>query len=522
MESEIIQLPVIEHKTETKKAKIVLVGLYNPQAIGVRIMHRMLENAGHNVTTIMLKHIVDSGGTISEKEYELFLDKIKEIKPDLVCMYLVSQVHETGMTLSMKIKEISNSKILFWGPQPNSKPEECLKRGDIAVLGESEPVIVEVANKVINGEIENIDNVVVKVDGKIRRNKLRPLMHDLNEIPFPDFSDDNKFYIEKDEILSISPFSEHKMVYCIMTSRGCVMNCTFCNSPVYKNMYKGDKTFRRRSPQNVIDELIIAKKEYPTMNKIYFLDDIFIMNYQWVKEFAPLYKKHIDLPFFCYVHPLMVTDMVIKLIAEMGVFEVNMGIQSGSERIRNGIIKRPEKDIEIINSIKIMQKYDIRIVCDFILNNPYEKPEDKRRTVEFISEIPQPIILLTYDMLWFPGTELTKMALSDGFISEDELEGKKKIDPQWHNKFKESYNKEDIYWYALYELAGTGYSKKTMQRLMDNKILKNHPKVMVHYLKTRARLLLVIDSIPKAARYIKKGQWKDLIQKVKLRSKTDW
>ena len=63
--------------------------------------------------------------------------------------------------------------------------------------------------------------------------------------------------------------------YLIMTSRGCPFNCSYCCNSAYNALYCHEKNHvRRRSPQNVIEELKLAKEKWK-LRLVSFADDVF-------------------------------------------------------------------------------------------------------------------------------------------------------------------------------------------------------------------------------------------------------
>jgi radical SAM superfamily enzyme YgiQ (UPF0313 family) len=206
--------------------------------------------------------------------------------------------------------------------------------------------------------------------------------------------------------------------------------------------------------------------------------------------------------------------MVLK---DMGLYEVNMGIQSGSERIRKEIYNRHESNEQIINSIKIFNRYKIRVTCDLILGNPYETEIDKKENLKLLMKVPKPIILLTYTLLFFPN-KFTERALADGLIGEKNLEenNDRRID-KWHKKFDSGLSNTDLFWNTLYYLTSKGYSAKFINKIYNSKSLRTNPKVLVLLVKWIEKKNVFLSSIPKIIDYIKRKQFKLLLTKLKTR-----
>src|SRR5207245_2462239 len=112
---------------------------------------------------------------------------------------------------------------------------------------------------------------------------------------------------------------------------------------------KAQKWTRRHSPARVVAEIAWAKERYG-IRHIRFNDEDFSYDKKWIREFAPLYKEKVGLPYFAWVYPNTIDDEIAGLLADSGCDAVEMGIQSGSERIRKDILNRKTTDSQILTS----------------------------------------------------------------------------------------------------------------------------------------------------------------------------
>jgi radical SAM superfamily enzyme YgiQ (UPF0313 family) len=246
-------------------------------------------------------------------------------------------------------------------------------------------------------------------------------------------------------------------------------------------MYNGKGYVRQRSVEHVINELIHVKNQLKGLKMITFFDEIFGINKKWMQEFCRQYKQKIGLPFSCYLHPLAVNDEVVSLLREAGVSLIGMGIQSGSERIRRQIFKRPESDEQIIKATRILRKYRIPLVLDLILDNPFETYHDKENALNLLLRIPRPFKLSLYSLIYFPGTELTNMALKQGIITTDDIEHRRqRILSQFRVTMEYKRDKSDTAWIALLILSGTPLIFKWLTYfLARRKLLRIYPQPLV-------------------------------------------
>ena len=107
----------------------------------------------------------------------------------------------------------------------------------------------------------------------------------------------------------------------------------------------------------------------------------------------------------------------IALLLDAGMNRIRMGIQSGSENILE-FYKRPTKLKKIKEATQIFnkfKKYMIPPAYDIILENPIEKIEDTRATVDMLFEMPRPFTLNIFALRSIPNTQLAKDMKDRGY-----------------------------------------------------------------------------------------------------------
>ena len=108
--------------------------------------------------------------------------------PDLIAFSVVSDNFPWAVRLSEKIKKVFDVPIVFGGVHPTSVPEYVLKysKADYVIMGEGEDAIVDLADNLAHSSIcRTIPNVWAKDGDEIVKNDVRPLIEDLDSLPFP-------------------------------------------------------------------------------------------------------------------------------------------------------------------------------------------------------------------------------------------------------------------------------------------------------------------------------------------------
>lgn len=387
--------------------------------LGVEYLSAVLKEAGHDVmlamdTTGILDDYIKGKPVLKklaglERREERLIERIKNFKPDLLCFSVLSENYARSIQIAEKLKERLDAgvKNIFGGIHATSAPDVVIKDSpvDFVMVGESEMSLLEFI-EAIEGKrsFENVHNLVYKNNGNIQKNRLAPYMRDIDVLPFPDKT---LFY---DKIPAL------KNDYYIMAGRGCPYSCTYCCNNFYHSLYDFEKNhIRRRSIENVIQELIIAKERYHS-NMISFVDDVIALNKKdYLYPFLEEYEKKVNLPYYLQIHPEHINSELAYRLARSNCWNVTIGVQSGSPRIRNSFYKRKTSNEMIIENCKMLKNERIFLTIDIILGCPTEEKEDLELTLELMEQILPPRIA-SFFMAYYPGTELTKNAIKSNYI----------------------------------------------------------------------------------------------------------
>jgi radical SAM superfamily enzyme YgiQ (UPF0313 family) len=441
----------------------------------------VLIDGGIDVKSYYIKsnpRAVDAMGDLNENDIEVFLGNIKNLNPDLVGFSLKSPIFHMGKYITKKIKTLlPNVKIIWGGVHPSLLPEESIKYSDFVCVGEGEEAILELVEKLSNGEKGNdVQNIWAKEKDFIYKSSQRPIVKDLDTLPLPKFNDKKQFYISDGKTTNAYSLPE----WTVMSSRGCPYKCWYCSNEIIDEVYKRG-ALRRRTVDNVIDELLLVKSKLTSIKIIYFGDDVFTISKKWIEEFAPKYKKQIGIPFAVQTYPSFVNNEVINLLKEAGLCAAMIGIQSGSERVRKEIYFRKTSDKQILNAVEILKNHNIPYSrYDFIHNNPYETREDKVSTLNLLLKFPRPFGLNIFQLLWYPKTKLTEKALKEGVISQQTVEGNCHRTLAFQRSSGSVNYQEDIYFANLYYLAGSNYFPKILVRFFSNYHLFERYQIIIN------------------------------------------
>jgi len=363
--------------------------------------------------TVRYEELVISGDFTEEHRGRLNR-AIKEFKPDIIGLSSYEMSFEWIKLITDHLKKNSpNVPIIVGGYHATLSPEEVLTHPpiDIICIGEGEYPLYELLESIKRGEVvKNIPNLWFKDGPKVIRNPLRPLMANLDELPFVDrelFTSENR----KNGILEI------------MASRGCPFDCTNCANHALKKIYAGKGPYLRyRSPDNVLKEIehCLSKEHFKL---IQFDDDMFTSNQNWLRDFCAKYKTRINLPFICNIRPEAGVSETLGILKEAGCVQVSIGVEAGDEKIRRSVLHRDMPDKLIIQAFRNARKAGIKTKSFNMVGLPHETTLDLWKTIWLNLKL-APDSVQTSVYYPFKGTVLGDECYGNGWV---DLERKKKL-----------------------------------------------------------------------------------------------
>lgn len=292
-------------------------------------------------------------------------------------------------------KKNPHSTIILGGPHTSLMGKEILEKTleiDYCCRGEGEksfPKLVKFIQAGHKKEIEKIDNLCFRKNGSVKCNDLT-LIQNVDHLPFP--------YYEKFELCKYKMFPS---TVCVLTSRGCPFGCIFCSVGLIMG-----KSFRARSPKNVLDEMETLIKKYGSTDFM-ISDDNFTLDIKRAKEICKgIIKRGFNIRWYLSngVRADRLDDELVNLMRKSGCREIALGI----ENINNKILKRLKKGEtieDIKKAISLIQKYKIPIKGFFLIGAPGETENNARDNLEFA--IDENLGVARFGMLVpYPGTEL--------------------------------------------------------------------------------------------------------------------
>lgn len=369
---------------------------------GLGYLSAVLKASGHDTAL----HYADR-----EPEQSEFVATVAAAAPRIVGFSSTTHQHPYVERWAAWIKQAMPELLLVsGGTHPTLAPEQVAQSPhlDVICVGEGEDALRELADRVAAGEsFDTVQNLWVRRGGEWVRNELRPLVHDLDRLPFPD-----REVFDSGALLQSSGGWVD-----LMAGRGCPYQCSYCSNPALQKRYRGLGNYVRfRSVANVLAEIAALAQRYP-VKTLNFQDDTFTLDRHWTREFCQEYRAQFRFPFWINTRVEHLTDEVVAALAGARCRGVRIGIESGDEQVRRDILKRRMSNAEIEEAFKRLRRHGLLIYTCNMLGVPGETPDKVQRTIELNRRL-EPDDLQFSVFYPYPMTELYDLSAERGYLHE--------------------------------------------------------------------------------------------------------
>jgi radical SAM superfamily enzyme YgiQ (UPF0313 family) len=334
-----------------------------------------------------------------------FIGILEDFKPDVVGVRSIVFFLDELRRIAGLVRSHSDAAIVVGGPVAGA-----LRRGlfslipeiDIAVKGEGEEVFARLLSGLPPAQAPG---VIFRDDGEVIENPDAPEIADIDGIPFPAYDlVDLDLYARQ-----LSYAYNHRRQGVLLTSRGCVYDCTFC--------FNHWRTVRVRSAESVFEEIRFLFTDHG-IEDIYIVDDIFNVN---LKRALAIFDKivsaglKIRLYFANGLRADTVTEEFVDRAIEAGAIWFTYAVESASEEIQV-LVKKAVNLEKARKIIGYTQRKGVAVNVSTMFGFPTETPELARQTLDWLGELPKPSLLPYHFCLrLFPGCEINQQALDAGW-----------------------------------------------------------------------------------------------------------
>jgi len=409
------------------KCTFVAMGVEN---ISLQVLSAMLKKHGHETSLAYDQALFDDKNYLCMPwiaglfdHSDVVIKQVINSKPDLVGFSVITPNYLWAVKMAERIKQHLNVPVIFGGMHASTLPNKVIMNDcvDMVCIGEGDYALLELCNSIENNKPDySIRNIWFKVGYEIIRNNQRPLIDNLDSLPYPD----------KD---LFAPHVPIKNYYLAVTSRGCPFACTFCSlSFQAKEIEKlGGKRLRERSPDSVINELSVMLKKFK-FEWIDFRNNIFTANRKWILEFLEKYNIEIALPFKAFGHPATIDYEIALKLKNAGCFGIQLGIESYSPHVRNEILNRKETNLQILEAVTAMDKAGLPYSIDYILGLPAQTEEELLNAADFFLDRSMCYRISPFMLEYLPGLDIIQYGLKYKEITEADV---RELEAGRHNHY---------------------------------------------------------------------------------------
>lgn len=389
-------------------------------SLGVEYVSAALKAAGHE-TELLYEPGADNSfyyrweAMKPLNRHDRLLRRALAFRPDLIAMGAVTNIYPYACEMAARLKAaLPEVPIVIGGIHATSVPEYVIENPhfDIVARGECDDAIVELADRMARGEpYWDVRNFWFKADGAVVRNELRPPIEDLDRLPYPD----------KDLFRKVGAFGD--MLY-ILGGRGCPYKCTFCESHMVEGFYHatGDKFTRRRDPVQVVEECNHWLDRFGRRFKMfYFVDGSINYDLPWFKEFLKVYRDHCRFPFLSLTYANEMDEETARLMREAGCIRTVVGMESGSERMRNDVLKKGVTNDQLRRAVRMIQGAGVDVQITAMFGLPGETPAEMFETLDMVRDL-RPSLVTAYTLYPYMNTGVQRQLREEGLLDEKSVE----------------------------------------------------------------------------------------------------
>lgn len=378
--------------------------------LGISYLSSILKRDGHSTELLVLSSERPAAALAHAAE------AARRSQPDVVAFTCVSTQYPFIDDVARTIKRaLPGAYLVIGGPHASLSPEAPAQSVfDAVCIGEGDEAMSELVAELAAGRRPSrIANMWHKgADGSVERNPTRPFLQDLDRLPLPD----RGMWL---------PWIHHSHfdTPSILLGRGCPHSCAYCSNHALRRLASGAYV-RYRSPASIVEEIDEVARRFLRADRCIYLEvETIGFDKKWTLELCDALRRYNEtlarpLKFFCNyrVSPRSLDPEVFRALAAAGFGRLNIGLESGSERVRRDVLRRDYSNRDFFRAVQLARGSGIEVNLFNMIGIPGETLDDHLETVRLNREV-RPSYSYTSIFFPYPGTDLHRACAERGLIS---------------------------------------------------------------------------------------------------------
>ena len=325
----------------------------------------------------------------------------RDFKPELAIIHTTTPSIYNDIEHAEMLKDLGATTALI-GAHASTLSEKTMQispKIDYVARGEYDYTLRDIANQKSPADILG---VTFRNGKEIIHNQPRPLIENLDELPFPAWHQ-----------INIYDYYDYKLFpfITLISGRGCPNSCTFCISP--QVLY--GKKYRLRSASNVVDEIEYDLELFPDLKAIMFEDDTLTANKSRTREICnEILNRGLNITWSADARADLDDLDLLKLMKKSGCRMLVVGFEFGDQQILDNVHKRVT--IEQMKEFSALaKKAGIKIHGCFMVGGPGETKETAAKTMQLIKDL-KPDTIQISALTPYPGTKFYDWCLEHNYI----------------------------------------------------------------------------------------------------------
>ncbi len=300
--------------------------------------------------------------------FKMTAEEILSNTPDVLGFSVMCTNLPVALLIALQCKKLSpDLRIIFGGPEVSFDEDLLMsefEQIDVIIRGEGELILLETLEAIESGaNLAKVSGITYRSGGSIKRNMDRPLIKNMDMLPFFDFS-----YLK---------CSERYTIGAVEAGRGCPHRCTFCST-----CRMWGHALRMKSGERLADEIRYVWSRFNKCGStgVSIVHDNFLSSQKAVSTFLSCIPDA-EVSWTCSSRIDVLDCAFIKKLKEKGCQGLFLGIESGSPKVQEDINKRlPLSRLDEI--FDCLRASDMAATLSFIIGFPGENEQDMDATLE--------------------------------------------------------------------------------------------------------------------------------------------